>query len=114
MPLKMCQPCPRTCVTHVPGLYTDAKKSDRQPPQGDVVWPLGPKTIADETNSDAPSRAMSYGCWVQKPSPMKQTATNPAKLPPYPPRLPSISQLRPRNPQQPRRLAHIPVGPLHG
>jgi len=26
----MCQPCPRTCVHYVPGLYTETKGVDRQ------------------------------------------------------------------------------------
>ncbi len=55
--------------------FADAKKSDRQPPQGDVVWLLGAKTSAAKRNSDQPQRPMSYGPQVQKPTPQKETAT---------------------------------------
>src|SRR5438445_59067 len=52
--------------------FASAKKSDRQPPQGDVVWLLGTKTNTAQRNSEQPHRAMSYGCWAQKPSPPQE------------------------------------------
>src|SRR5438445_59065 len=63
--------------------FADAKKSDRQPPQGDVVWLLGTKANAaaktttnasQPTQPGSPRRGMSYGPWVQKPTPFKQSA----------------------------------------
>jgi len=37
--------------------FADAKKSDRQPPQGDVVWLLGAKTNAAEKNTRQHSKS---------------------------------------------------------